>query len=399
MVAALFATLGLLAASATALPCISFDSQWNLYAFGVQGQHNWALGKADDWRDASGAKVTTLDSTNAPPMDGNNTQCFLAQFYNAIYVLDGDSSNPNAVHIFNPSSKTWSIQSISAPDHFDITSAGVILDHDTNVFFGLSGDNLHQLDMSDQVAAKSDPLKWEEVNKPNFKTDGYDPVMAIADNHIFFLNVPGNGAGETNIFVIHFAYFQPDVQAFKPKSGSAFPATGGETASIWQVMGSSPSPQESFAFFPNDGSATYIVNVLSNTTSTIPFPPATPSSGYSAYAGSPDTLVQLTPSGELYYHSISSSQTKASKSTKSSRQSSSSGGWSKINNSLWSEPSASSQIAAATAKGGSDSTPQPTASATASASSTNAAVEKGVNLWAVLCAPLLGGVLAMIMVY
>lgn len=187
-------------------------------------------------------------------------------------------------------------------------------------------------------------------------------------------------------------------------------------------MGSSPSPQESFAFFPNDGSATYIVNVLvgvliaspifklfkivlhhlglqSNTTSTIPFPPATPSSGYSAYAGSPDTLVQLTPSGELYYHSISSSQTKASKSTKSSRQSSSSGGWSKINNSLWSEPSASSQIAAATAKGGSDSTPQPTASATASASSTNAAVEKGVNLWAVLCAPLLGGVLAMIMVY
>lgn len=67
-------------------------------------------------------------------MNGNNTQCFLAQFYNAIYVLDGDSSNPNAVHIFNPNSKTWSIQSISGPDHFDITSAGVILDHDTNVF-------------------------------------------------------------------------------------------------------------------------------------------------------------------------------------------------------------------------------------------------------------------------
>ncbi|KAG8954975.1 hypothetical protein FRC04_010459 [Tulasnella sp. 424] len=423
MVAALFATLGLLAASATALPCISFDSQWNLYAFGVQGQHNWALGKADDWSEASGAKVTSLDSTNAPPMNGNNTQCFLAQFYNAIYVLDGDSSNPNAVHIFNPNSKTWSIQSISVPEHFDITSAGVILDHDTNVFFGLSGDNLYQLDMSNQVAAKSDPLKWEEVNKPNFKTGGYNPVMAIADNHVFFLNVPGNAAGETNIFVIHFAYFQPDVQAFKPKSGSAFPATGGETASIWQAPGSSPSPQKSFAFFPNDGSATYIVNVLvgisiaspifklfqtvlhlglqSNTTSTIPFPPATPSSGYSAYAGSLDTLVQLTPSGELYYRAISSSSTKASKSTKSSRQSSSSGGWSKINNSLWSEPSASSQIATATAKGGSNSTPQPTASAsaTASGSSTNAAVEKGVDLWAVLCAPLLGGILAMIMAY
>ncbi|KIO33860.1 hypothetical protein M407DRAFT_65170 [Tulasnella calospora MUT 4182] len=195
-------------------------------------------------------------------MNGNNTQCFLAQFYNAIYVLDGDSSTPNAVHIFNAKSKTWSIQSISAPDHFDITSARVILDHDTNVFFGLSGDNLYQLNMSDQVSAESGTLKWQEVDKPNFKTDGYNPVMAIADNHVFFLNVPGNRAGEANIFVIHFAYFQPDVQTFKAKSGSVFPATGGETASIWQAMGASPSPQKSFAFFPDDGSATYIVDVL-----------------------------------------------------------------------------------------------------------------------------------------
>lgn len=84
--------------------------------------------------ESPGPKVTALNDTNAPPMNGNNTQCFLAQFFNAIYVLDGDSSKPNAVHIFNANSKTWSIQSTSAPDRFDVTSAGVILDHDTNVF-------------------------------------------------------------------------------------------------------------------------------------------------------------------------------------------------------------------------------------------------------------------------
>ncbi|KAG9010796.1 hypothetical protein FRB90_007640 [Tulasnella sp. 427] len=394
MLAAVLATLGLLAGSAKALPCVSFDSQWNLYAFGVQGQHYWSLGKTDGWTGASGPSVTTVDTTNAPPMNGNNTQCFLAQFYNAIYVLNGDSSNPNAVHIFNANSKTWSVQSIDTPA-FDITSASAILDHDTNVFFALGGNNFYQLDMSSQVTAKSDALKWQEVNKPSFNTDGYNPVMAIADNHVFFLNVPGNDVGEANIFVIHFAYFQPDVQTFKPKSGSAFPATGGETASIWQPFGSSPSPQKTFAFFPNDGSATYIVNVINNSTSTIPFPPAPPSPGYSAHAGSLDTLVQLTPSGELYYHSIpSSSSSKSSRFSKFSRQTSSNGGWTKISNSLWTEPTASSQVATATAKGGSNATSQPTATASSSNSSgsKNAAAGKEVGLWTALCASILGGI-------
>lgn len=32
---------------------------------------------------------------------------------------------------------------------------------------------------------------------------GYDPVMALAQNHIHFLNSEDGGPGNANIFVIH----------------------------------------------------------------------------------------------------------------------------------------------------------------------------------------------------
>lgn len=32
-----------------ALPCVVFDTDWNLYAFGVQGQYDWSLGTQDTW--------------------------------------------------------------------------------------------------------------------------------------------------------------------------------------------------------------------------------------------------------------------------------------------------------------------------------------------------------------
>lgn len=67
------------------------------------------------------------------PFDGPQTTCYLAQFFNAIYVLNGDNSNPTAVHIFNAQSKTWSTQAVSSGGP-DPTSLVAILDHDTNLF-------------------------------------------------------------------------------------------------------------------------------------------------------------------------------------------------------------------------------------------------------------------------
>lgn len=55
------------------------------------------------------------------------------QFFNAIYVIDGDKSNPSDIHIFDAASKSWSTQKTTAGS-FDPTDATVILDHDTNVF-------------------------------------------------------------------------------------------------------------------------------------------------------------------------------------------------------------------------------------------------------------------------
>jgi len=51
--------------------------------------------------------------------------------------------------------------------------------------------------------ANSTPQSWVDIQKPSFNTDNYKPVMALAQNHVHFLDVPGIGAGSALIFVIH----------------------------------------------------------------------------------------------------------------------------------------------------------------------------------------------------
>ena len=55
-----------------------------------------------------------------------------AQFFNAIYVVDGDKANPSNVHIYDAAKKSWSTQA-TTPGAFDPSAATMILDHDTNV--------------------------------------------------------------------------------------------------------------------------------------------------------------------------------------------------------------------------------------------------------------------------
>ena len=67
----------------------------------------------------------------------------------------------------------------------------------------LNGE-LWDLDMSSLVTAGSDALIWNDVEATPYGKD-YKPTMALAQNHIHFLNVPDVPAGEAKIFVIHCA--------------------------------------------------------------------------------------------------------------------------------------------------------------------------------------------------
>ena len=66
----------------------------------------------------------------------------------------------------------------------------------------LSHDNLFSLDMGSLKAANSTPVKWVEDEAAPYPSS-YQPVMGLAQNHVYFLNVPGVSAGSADIFVIH----------------------------------------------------------------------------------------------------------------------------------------------------------------------------------------------------
>ena len=66
----------------------------------------------------------------------------------------------------------------------------------------LSKGTMFSLDLGTMKAAKSESLAWNLVQQPGFPSD-YQPVMALAQNHIHFLDVGDDSAGTARIFVIH----------------------------------------------------------------------------------------------------------------------------------------------------------------------------------------------------
>ena len=65
----------------------------------------------------------------------------------------------------------------------------------------LNGE-LWDLDMSSLVTAGSDAIAWNDVEATPYGAD-YKPTMALAQNHIHFVGVPGATSGDLDIFVIH----------------------------------------------------------------------------------------------------------------------------------------------------------------------------------------------------
>lgn len=102
---------------------------------------------------------------------------------------------------------------------------------------------------------------WGFMETPPWTQNGAypNPVIALAENHIHFLNV--GTPGQAAIFVIHFSYSQPEYQIYPPieNGGQAFPSTSGKTASIFK---GDDSVQKKFVFIPDDGSHTYVVDVI-----------------------------------------------------------------------------------------------------------------------------------------
>ncbi|KAF5343897.1 hypothetical protein D9758_012113 [Tetrapyrgos nigripes] len=267
--------------------CIAFDSSWNLLAFGFGGK-DYNAGTMDSWSSGTPTDITT---NGRPPFDGKNATCYLSQFFNAVYVLNGDSANPNNVYIYDAGAKSWSTQA-TTPGSFDFSNFNAILDHDTNVFYALSKGELFFLSFDGiTTSAKSDAIAWTDVQKAPYP-DGYQPVMALAQNHIHFLNVPDTPAGSADIFVIHFSFFQPD-----PQSYGNFPATHGQTTSIF--LSEAQQVQQEFAFIPDDGSATFIINVENNNTRSLAGP-STKDAG-ATYFASDSAIVQFSSSGALSY--------------------------------------------------------------------------------------------------
>lgn len=89
--------------------------------------------------------------------------------------------------------------------------------------------------------------------------------------------------------------FQSEPQSYPASSGDTFPATHGQTASFFQEQG----VQQEFAFIPDDGSATYVINVETNTTTSLAGP-STKDAG-AKYSASVTALVQLDSKGALSF--------------------------------------------------------------------------------------------------
>jgi hypothetical protein len=108
----------------------------------------------------------------------------------------------------------------------------------------LSHGELFHLDMGLLKAANSSALEWVDVEKAPYSSD-YEPVMALAQNHVFFLNVTGVSAGSAAIYVIHCK--SKLTSTFPGNTADAVGSRQSTTSSLTRkpsrrLMGQSPRP-------------------------------------------------------------------------------------------------------------------------------------------------------------
>lgn len=288
------------ASYAAASQCTAFDEAGQAYVFGAS-YGDLRLGSIEEFgstaSNASAAITSLTNKTGRPDFSGSNTQCFTNQFTNGLYVINAVASSPNDVYIYDFEGQAWSTQPTSGAPNASVA----ILDHDTNVLFAFANGGLTSLSFN-QESAKStgQTISWQagaQVNDVPFNATGYQPVMGAANNHIQFLNTPGSNPGEAYIFVIHYAYWQPEVQSF-----GTFPVSPGQTVTVLSNSSAAPSK---FAYIPDSGNETYVIDAKSNTTAAYPAPPTADLGA--RYSASTQVLLQLAPGGALAYLDLSAS--------------------------------------------------------------------------------------------
>jgi hypothetical protein len=221
-------------------------------------------------------------------------QCLLGQYTNEMYVIKGDNS-PN-IYIYNFANRSWNYKKTSGAN---ILEMNVVLDHDTNVFYGLYRQQMYYLHLEDGNVDS----KWILQGQSPFGID-YVPIIGFSQNHLFFLNDPKISPGSAHVFVIHFAYWQPEIQKFK---GNAFPQTPGKTVIIPKSDNTVPLI---FAFIPRDLTAIYLINaeINTNVTTTLSAPPIKDRDSY--YSASFSSIYQLTSDYQIWGLEIEKSSNK-----------------------------------------------------------------------------------------
>ncbi|KAJ3409286.1 hypothetical protein HDV05_004532 [Chytridiales sp. JEL 0842] len=270
--------------------CIAVSSTGSLFAFGAPFG-DVAAGTQSEWQ--SQTAFTSLDALpNRPPFNGNSVQCLHSQYSDVIYVMGADSANPSDIHIFDVATRSWSTQKTSGLG--DPAYATAILDRNTQVIYAFSNGKFQYARTEGIKTAQSTPINWVDVgNAVTFPTDSYKNVtFGSAKNHLHFLDYPGANPGEAYIFVIHYAYWQPERQSY-----GSFPNVHGQTATIPNQIDSEVPLK--FAYIPDDGSGVFVVDVETNSTTRFPGPASADFNH--RYATSKTTLVQLTSAGELNY--------------------------------------------------------------------------------------------------
>lgn len=187
---------------------------------------------------------------------------------------------------------------------------------------------MYSLDFGSVTNTAAGSLAWENVGSVKIASEGYKVTAAAASNHISkldqrdsqltypdYFGVPGTEAGSTNMFVIHYNYWQPQPAPYTAVGGKNFPAQSGQAVSLLTANTTLPPYQN--LFVPDDFSSTYIVTHwtadwswndtrtapmavnLINSTQELPAPTAQDKE--SSYACSETDCVQIDTQGNIYH--------------------------------------------------------------------------------------------------
>ncbi|KAI8610506.1 hypothetical protein BC830DRAFT_1145496 [Chytriomyces sp. MP71] len=254
-----------------AIGCTVADKSTNLYIFGAPyGDINLG-GSSSSWTSATApsnpAFLTNL--ANRPAFDTANPSCHYNPYTDTFVVINGDKSKGlSALHLFNHDSQTWLQVPITGtqPNADDLVAT---LDHDTSVIYAYSQGALWRVgDAGDVNINKAGSgnlsLNWLTnlaVTAQPFDGTSYKATFGQGTNHLHFFNAPGLKPGEAWIFVVHYAWWQPT-----PQSYGSFPQAPGQSVYVPLAAGTAPPV---FAYIPDDGQNTYLVDTKSNTTTSL----------------------------------------------------------------------------------------------------------------------------------